>query len=91
MTMYELVKKVSNQMEGLYEQDIKRMLYTILAEISNGLENGQRVELRGFGAFSPKFRKSRNARNPRTGKSIVVNEKYTVIFKPSKELRNTIS
>ena len=91
MFKYELVKKISEQQECLYEQDIKRVLYTILDEISTGLENGQRIEIRGFGAFSVKYRESRMARNPSTGEQIVVNEKYTVVFKPAKELRDRIN
>ncbi len=91
MSIQKLVNKVSKQRDGLYPQDIKKMLTTILREISNGLENGKRVELRSFGTFSLRFRNARQARNPRTGESVSVDENYTVIFKPSKELRDRIN
>ena len=91
MSIQKLVNKVSKQQDGLYPQDIKKMLKTILGEISNGLENGKRVELRSFGTFSLRFRNARQARNPRTGESVAVDENYTVIFKPSKELKDRIN
>ena len=60
---------------------------TILEEISSALEQGHRVELRGFGAFSVRKRDARSGRNPRTGETVDVQEKHVPFFKAGKELR----
>jgi integration host factor subunit beta len=64
---------------------------TIFEEISNALENGNRVELRGFGAFSIKQREARTGRNPRTGESVAVTEKNIPFFKTGKQLREKLN
>ena len=91
MYKVELINKISKQRKNLYQRDIKKALDAIIDEISDGLENGKRVEIRGFGTFSAKYKKSREARNPRTGQKIVVDDQYTVVFKPSKDLRENIN
>ena len=68
--------------------DIERIVDTIFEEISNALGNGDRVELRGFGAFSVKERQPRIARNPRTGEPVKVGNKSVPFFKTGKELKN---
>ena len=71
----------------LYQRDIERLVTTFFEEISKALSTGNRVELRGFGAFSVKERPSRVARNPRTGEPVDVLEKSVPFFKTGKELR----
>ena len=76
---------------ALYHRDIERLVSTILDEIGGALERGDRVELRGFGAFSVKKRDARIGRNPRTGESVEVEEKYVPFFKTGKLLRDRLN
>ena len=64
---------------------------TIFEEIAYALECGNRVELRGFGAFATKKRGARTGRNPRTGDSVPVAEKFVPFFKTGKQLREKLN
>jgi integration host factor subunit beta len=75
----------------LYQRDIERFVSTILEEMSRALARGDRVELRGFGAYSVKRRAARQARNPRTGEAVYVAEKHVPFFKTGKELRQRLN
>ena len=72
----------------LFQRDVESIVSAIFDEISSALENGDRVELRGFGAFSVKKREARVGRNPRTGDSVPVREKFMPFFKSGKQLRD---
>ena len=87
MLRSELVQKLSDENPHLRPQDLEKVVDVILDEISTALENGSRVELRGFGAFSVRKRDARQGRNPRTGESVKVEEKFVPFFKAGKELR----
>jgi len=87
MIKSELVLLLKARLPHLYERDIERVLNAILGQIISALARGDRVELRGFGAFSVKRRKGRNGRNPRTGAAVVVSAKAVPYFKTGKELR----
>jgi integration host factor subunit beta len=91
MTKSELILKLANANPHLYQRDIETLVATIFEEISNALENGNRVELRGFGAFSIKQREARTGRNPRTGDSVEVTEKNMPFFKTGKQLREKLN
>ncbi|MEE3107236.1 MAG: integration host factor subunit beta, partial [Pseudomonadota bacterium] len=75
----------------LFQRDVERIVSTIFNEISAALESGDRVELRGFGAFSVKKRDSRVGRNPRTGAAVQVESKYVPFFKTGKQLRDRLN
>jgi integration host factor subunit beta len=75
----------------LYHRDIERIVTTVFEEISAALSRGDRVELRGFGAFSVKRRAARLGRNPRTGESVRVAAKHLPYFKTGKELRERLN
>ena len=64
----ELIQRVAAQNLDLYTRDIQKIVDAVLGEITAALARGDRVELRGFGAFSVKHRASRSERNPRTGR-----------------------
>lgn len=66
---------------------VESMIDIVLDQISAALERGDRVEIRGFGAFSVRSRGARTGRNPRTGASVAVSPKRVPFFKPGKELR----
>ena len=91
MTKSELISRIGELNPHLYQRDVERIVSTIFEEISTALERGDRVELRGFGAFSVKSRDSRVGRNPRTGESVKVNAKPVPFFKTGKQLRELIN
>jgi integration host factor subunit beta len=75
----------------LYQRDVERIVQTIFDEITGALARGDRVELRGFGAFSVKKRDARVGRNPRTGSTVSVAAKYVPYFKTGKDLRERLN
>ena len=91
MTKSELIAKLADENAHLFQRDVERIVTTIFDEISHALAHGDRVELRGFGAFSVKERGSRVGRNPRTGESVEVGEKYIPYFKTGKQLRERLN
>lgn len=91
MVKSELIARLAERNPHLYQRDIERIVTTVFDEISAALSRGERVELRGFGAFSVKQRPARTARNPRTGASVQVTEKHIPFFKTGKELRESLN
>ena len=91
MTKSELILRSAERNPHLYQRDVERIVSTIFDEISSALSQGDRVELRGFGAFSVKKRGSRLGRNPRTGDSVRVDEKHIPFFKTGKQLRDRLN
>ena len=87
MLKSELVKRIASQNPHLYERDIDKIVDAILDEMVDALRRGDRVELRGFGAFSAKLRGPRQGRNPRTGAVVAVGKRALPYFKPGKEMR----
>lgn len=90
MIKSELIAKLAEANPHLYQRDVERVVNTVLEEITQALERGDRVELRGFGAFSVRNRPPRQGRNPRTGESVAVKEKHVPFFKTGKELRERV-
>jgi len=91
MIRSELVQKIADENPHLYQRDVERIVNTIFEEITNAMAGGDRVELRGFGAFSVKKRDARVGRNPRTGESVQVEEKHVPFFKTGKLLRDRLN
>ena len=91
MIKSELVQKIASANQHLLHRDIEQIVNVILDEITDALARGDRVELRGFGAFTVKHRASRRGRNPRTGEPVFVEEKYVPFFKTGKELRERLN
>ena len=91
MIKSELVQRISEHSPHLYQRDVEDIVNTILDEIVAALARGDRVELRGFGAFSVKSRPARSGRNPRTGEQVAVNEKAVPFFKTGKEMRERLN
>lgn len=87
MIKSELVQRVADRNAHLYQRDVENIVNAILDEIVQALANGNRVELRGFGAFATKKRNGRVGRNPRTGDLVKVEEKLVPAFKTGKDLR----
>ncbi len=91
MTKSELIQRIAELNPHLYHRDVERIVTTIFDEISEALAHGDRVELRGFGAFSVKRRDARIGRNPRTGAAVHVAEKHIPFFKTGKLLRERLN
>ncbi len=91
MIKSELVQKIADENPHLYQRDVERIVATIFDEIIEAMARGDRVELRGFGAFSVKKRDGRVGRNPRTGDSVEVEEKHVPFFKTGKLLRDRLN
>jgi len=91
MTKSELILRIGELNPHLYHRDVERIVTTIFEEITNALAKRDRVELRGFGAFSVKQRDARKGRNPRTGETVAVDEKVVPFFKTGKELRDRLN
>lgn len=91
MIKSELIAKIAKQNPHLYQRDIERIVNTFFDSISNALARGERVELRGFGAFAVKQRAARTGRNPKTGEAVHVEAKFTPHFKTGKELREKLN
>lgn len=91
MIKSELVLRIAERNPHLYHRDVENIVNTVLDTITDALKNGDRVELRGFGAFSVKQRRARTGRNPRTGEQVTVEEKAAPAFKTGKELRQRLN
>jgi integration host factor subunit beta len=91
MIKSDLIKKVAEENPHLYYRDVEKIINTILNEIIESLKKGNRVELRGFGAFSVKERKARQGRNPKSGLSVDIEDKIVPYFKTGKGLRQKMN
>ena len=91
MTKSELIAYLAEENPHLYQRDVERIVTTVFDEIALALSQGDRVELRGFGAFSVKHREPRVGRNPRTGEAVQVDAKRVPYFKTGKQLREKLN
>jgi integration host factor subunit beta len=91
MIKSELVQRITAKNPHLYQRDVENIINAILNEIVTAMAQGDRVELRGFGAFSVKSRPARTGRNPRTGEHVPVEQKAVPFFKTGKEMRERLN
>lgn len=91
MIRSELIQKIAEENPHLFQRDVERIVNTVFEEIIEAMARGDRVELRGFGAFSVKRREARQGRNPRTGETVSVEEKHVPFFKTGKLLRDRLN
>ena len=91
MIRSELIQKIAEENPHLFQRDVERIVSTVFDEIISAMARGDRVELRGFGAFSVKQRQARQGRNPRTGEAVQVVEKHVPFFKTGKLLRDRLN
>lgn len=86
MTKSELIEKIAAKNPHLLIKDVERIVAVIFDRIIDALAKGERVEFRGFGAFSVRERSPRIAKNPRTGEQVKVEERKIPHFKIGKQL-----
>ncbi len=91
MTRSELIKRIAERYPESVHSDVVKLVATFFDEISEALSRGDRIELRGFGAFSVKWREARSGRNPATGAPVEVEGKYQPAFKAGKRLRERLN
>ncbi|CAN5659498.1 integration host factor subunit beta [soil metagenome] len=91
MTKADLVEQVSEAIgPGVTKKDCALVVDGFLNAVKQALAKGENIEIRGFGTFKVRARKSRMARNPRTGDSVEVPPRHVPVFKPSKHLRTRV-
>lgn len=91
MIKSELVSRLAEERPHLHPKDVEAAVNIVLDSIVDALANGDRVELRGFGAFSTKWRDARKAHNPKTGEEVFVERKRALVFKTGKHLRERLN
>ena len=90
MTKAELVDEVARVVQ-LTKKQAETIVNIVFDSIVDSLRSGQKIELRGFGSFRLRSRKSRTGRNPKTGEKVEVPSKKIPYFKPGKELKELIN
>jgi integration host factor subunit beta len=91
MTRSELISQISSKRQDLTAIQVEDIVCRIFDTINKNLSQGGRVELRGFGTFTVRKRAPRQARNPRTGESVMVEAKSVPFFKTGKDLREQVN
>jgi len=91
ITRSSLIKAINDRIPGLSEKDTDEAVRHLLGAMTESLTSGRRIEIRGFGAFDLNLRPERVGRNPRTGKSVNVPAKYSVHFKPGKDMKENVN
>ena len=91
MTKSELIEAIAERHNQLSQKDIDLSVKSILEQMVQSMEKGERIEIRGFGSFALHYRPPRNGRNPKTGEAVELPEKYVPHFKPGKELRDRVN
>ena len=90
MTKSELIESLAKKKSYLALKDVELAVKCLIEKMNQALSSGERIEIRGFGSFSLHKRPPRTGRNPKTGESVDLAEKYVPHFKPGKELRDRV-
>ena len=91
MTKSELIRRLTDKLLHLPANDVESAVNTLVENLSNTLAAGERIEVRGFGSFSKRYRPERLGRNPRTGDPADLAARYAIYFKPGRELRERVN
>ena len=90
MNKSDLIKNISFKIGNVKKNDTEEAVNQLINLISDSLLEKNRVEIRGFGSFSARYRSVRLARNPKTGTAITVGSKFYTYFRPSKLLKQQV-
>lgn len=91
MTKADLARVVYERHGGLSNKEASRLVDLILEFIKQGLRDGERVQISGFGTFLVREKKERKGRNPQTGEEMIILPRKSVVFRPSKNMQNGFS
>ena len=91
MVKSELIRALNEKLHDIQLDDVELAVNCLLKCMADGLVQGERIEIRGFGCFNLHHRPPRNARNPKTGETIELSTKVVVHFKPGKEMRDRVN
>jgi integration host factor subunit beta len=91
ITKSQLIAQITKKLSNCSEKDVELGINKILDYIADCLSQGKRIEIRGFGSFCPRYRKARQAHNPRTGEKVETKAKYVPCFRAGKELRDRVN
>jgi integration host factor subunit beta len=91
MTRSKLIELLAEKQHTLSFRETESIVKDIFEQMADALGEGKRIEIRGFGSFSIRFRKPRVARNPKTGARVQKEGKYAPYFRPGKELRERVN
>jgi len=86
----DLIEIIAREQSQLPYKDIELSVKTIIDSMIHSLKKGERIEIRGFGSFSLRYRKPRVGRNPKSGQSVSIDERYVPHFKPGKNLKERV-
>ena len=86
----QLVDLISSNQDQLSHKDVELSVKAIFESMADSLRNGDRIEIRGFGSFALRFRKSRTGRNPKSGEAVNIQNRYVPHFKPGKDFRESV-
>ncbi len=90
ITRSELIEALVEKQPHLAHRDVELAVKAVLDHMAEAFEVGDRIEIRGFGSFSLHYRPARIGRNPKTGASVAVEDKFSPHFKPGKELKERV-
>lgn len=90
ITRSELIDSLVEKQPHLAHRDVELAVKAVLEKMGRSFEQGDRIEIRGFGSFSLHYRPARIGRNPKTGESVAVEDKFSPHFKPGKELKERV-
>ncbi len=91
MKRSDLIAVIAKEQSHLANSDVELAVKCMLTHMSQALASGERIEIRGFGSFSLSYRPPRRARNPKTGATVMLPERYAPHFRPGKELRERVN
>ena len=90
MTKSQLIERIARKQSHLVERDVALALNMMREHMTAWLASGGRIEIRGFGSFSLRYRRARMARNPRTGTPVSIGTRYALYFKRRTRLRERV-
>ena len=90
MTKADLARVVYERNGGISNKEASRLVEVILGSIKQGLQNGERVQITGFGTFTVRGKKGRKGRNPQTGEEMNILPRKSVVFRPSKSFQTSL-
>ena len=91
MTKSDLIARIAAAQNQLPVRDVELAVKLLLGYMTSALVENERIEIRGFGTFSLRYRAPRQGRNPRTGETIALAGRHVLHFKPGKELRERVN